>query len=96
MKPSDVLDAQVKILAIGKMAETIDLDGFLEQISLAECEIPKLHKKFTKGATSNLIAMKNLAKVTLDLKNTFAQTIMIFNQSIKNGHDKLPVPINEN
>lgn len=76
---NEYLRIQTEIIKIGRMANALDLDWFLTQISSAEAVAPMVDPTLYMKAVDNLRAVKELAKslkpVQLAFDTTFAAVI---------------------
>lgn len=74
MKGSEYITTQMRLIEIGKIADTLDLDGFLEWINRAETMGPIVDPTRFMMAADNLRAIKKLAESVLPVKGAYQAT----------------------
>lgn len=73
MTKEKYLETQMIILNIGRSLQTVDLDGFLSQISKAETVGPILDPTMYRKVQDNLQAIKKLAQTLQLVKGAFGE-----------------------
>jgi hypothetical protein len=75
MTKEKYLQTQLMVTQIGNVAHSLDLDGFIEQISKAEAALPVIDPVHVMDqAKKNLAATKLLAQALLPVKQLFDET----------------------
>lgn len=84
MNGRQYLETQMRLIEIGKIADTLDLKAFLQCIKNAEALGPVLDPTQYRKAIDNLEAIKKLAESVLPVKTAFEETFkVILNTAIR-------------
>jgi hypothetical protein len=73
MTPAQYIETQMRLLEMAKIADSLDLDAFLQCISNAEAVGPMIDPTMYMKAMDNLSAIKKLAKVAVQVKATYGE-----------------------
>lgn len=68
------INTQMRLIEIGKIADTLDLESFLRCISNAEAVGPIMDPTMYMKAAENLAAIRKLAESVVQVKVAYEQT----------------------
>jgi hypothetical protein len=68
------ITTQMRIIEMGKIANSLDLEAFLKCISNAETVAPIVDPTLYIKASANLAAIKKLAQVALEMRKAYEET----------------------
>jgi hypothetical protein len=74
MNGKEYMTTQMRLIEIGKIADTLDFDGFLKAISNAETVGPIVDPTIYRKAMENLHAIKKLAEAGRPVKTAYGET----------------------
>lgn len=74
MNGKEYIQTQMRIIEMGKIADSLDLDGFLKCISNAETVAPIIDPTMYLKAQKNLSAIKNMTQAAKTVKAAYVET----------------------
>ena len=74
MDGKEYITTQMRIIELGKIADSLDLDAFLKCIANAETIAPMVDPTLFMKAQENMRAIKRLAQACVVVKETYWET----------------------
>ena len=90
MEPAKYIETQMRIIEIGKIADSLDLDTFLVCISNAETVGPIMDPTMYRKAMDNLQAIKELAIAAQKVKITYGKVFKAVLETQLKGYMQKP------
>ncbi len=85
MEGKDYITTQMRLIEIGKIADSLDLDAFLKCISNAETVAPLVDPTLYRKAADNMNAIKQLAEAAKKLKHAYGVTYKAVMETMLRG-----------
>lgn len=67
------IETQMRVIEMGKIADSLDLEAFLKCISNAEAMAPVIDPTMYRKAIANLTAIRDLARIALKMKIAYGE-----------------------
>ena len=96
MDAKTYIETQLKIIELGKLAGTLDLDAFLKCIQNAETMAPLIDPTLFMKAQANMTAIKKLALAVRDVKSAYSEVYQVIVSSTVAGFMKNAEESNRN
>lgn len=86
MDPKTYIMTQMRILEMAKIADSLDIETFLQCINTAKTAAPLLDPTLYMKAANNIDAIERLAKIALQFKKELVNARVAFFDTLAKGH----------
>lgn len=90
MNPKQYIETQMRMIEIGKIADSLDVETFLQCLRNAETVAPMVDPTLYLKASANLTAIKKLALSVKQVKIAYGETFRAVMETTMKGNMQMP------